>query len=241
MNSLSFSAALQAVWGFLATANRYFNDQAPWRLHKEGRLEEAGAAVYAALEASRVAAVQLWPFMPYVSGEIYRQLGIAEAPNARLWAEAVRWGGLRSGSSTHSGDPIFPRIEGKAARSRLGRRQVGVKGKSNANMVTVSFEEFQKLDLRIARVQVAEPVPGASKLLKLTVDLGSETRTLVAGIAEQYKPEELVGKTVLVVANLAPATIRGVTSEGMVLAAAADDTVVLVTTEKEVPPGTKVR
>ena len=242
LEDLAYSSALQAIWSMLAAANRYFNDQAPWRLHKEGRVEEAGAAIYAALETTRIAAVQLWPFMPHVSLEMARQLGLQEPPNSRPWSESVRWGGLRSGTKLAPGNPIFPRIEGKKALLGLGRKEAGEKDENEVQMSTVTIDEFQKLEFRTARVQAAEPVPGAKKLLKLTISLGGEeTRTVVAGIAEQYSPEELVGKTVVLVANLAPATIRGVVSQGMVLAADLDGAPILVTTEREVPPGAKVR
>jgi len=242
MWDLSFSTALQAVWGFLSSANRYFNDQAPWRMHREGRVDEAGYAVYAALESVRIAAAMLWPFMPHVAGEIYRQLGITDPPNSQNWAQAVRWGGLKPGSITRPGAPVFPRTEQKTLALGLVSADIGNKSNKGQQMSTITIEEFEKLDLRTARVTAAEAVPGARKLLKLTVDVGNETRTVVAGIAEHYSPEELVGKTVVLVANLAPATIRGVTSQGMVLAAADDDrTVVLVTPDRDVLPGTRVR
>jgi methionyl-tRNA synthetase len=107
--------------------------------------------------------------------------------------------------------------------------------------VTVSFEEFQKLDLRVGRIVTAEPVPKADKLLKLTVDIGQEQRTVVAGIAESYRPEALVGKSIVLVANLAPRTLRGIESQGMVLAAESDGQIVLVSFDAAVNPGAKVK
>jgi len=241
LNSLAYSAALQAVWSLLSAANRYFNDQAPWRLYNEGRVEEAGSAVYAALESVRIAAALLWPFMPYVAGEIYKQLGISHAPNAQNWDQTVEWGGLRPGTVTQPSAPIFPRIEAKTLPLGLNRAREGDKKEKDTEVNLISIEEFQKLDLRTARIQQAERVPGTTKLLKLVVDIGQETRTVVAGIAEYYKPEELVGKTAVLVCNLTPTKIRGITSEGMILAAVEDNKVVLITTDDTVPPGTKVR
>jgi methionyl-tRNA synthetase len=110
-----------------------------------------------------------------------------------------------------------------------------------APSVTVSFEEFQKLDLRVGRIVTAEPVPKANKLLKLTVDVGQEQRTVVAGIAESYHPEALVGKSIILVANLAPRTLRGVESQGMVLAAESDGQIVLASLDGPVTPGSKVK
>lgn len=107
--------------------------------------------------------------------------------------------------------------------------------------MTVSLEEFQKLDLRVGRILTAEPVPKANKLLKLTVDIGQEQRTVVAGIAQSYSPEALVGKRIILVANLAPRTLRGVESQGMVLAAESDGQIVLAGFETPVPPGSKVK
>ena len=241
LNSLAYSAALQAVWSLLSAANRYFNDQAPWRLYNEGHVEEAGSAVYAALESVRIAAALLWPFMPYVAGEIYKQLGITHAPNAQNWDQAVEWGGLRPGTVAQPSAPIFPRIEAKTLPLGLNRVREGDKKEKDTEANLISIEEFQKLDLRTARIQQAERVPGATKLLKLVVDIGQETRTVVAGIAEYYQPEELMGKTVVLVCNLTPTKIRGITSEGMILAAVEDNKVVLITTDDAVPPGTKVR
>mgnify|MGYP001773362456 FL=1 len=106
---------------------------------------------------------------------------------------------------------------------------------------TITIDEFKRLDIRIARVVQAEPVPKTDKLLKLTIDLGDETRTIVAGIAETYTPEQLVGKQIVVLANLQPATIRGIVSEGMLLAAEVDGKAILLIPDREVPTGSIVR
>ena len=155
---------------------------------------------------------------------------------------ATDWGGLPAGIQVSRGEPIFPRIDTKKQKQPQPKatvkphQQRTKKKKSNL----VSFSDFQKLDLRVARILAAEPVEGADRLLKLQVDLGTEKRQLVAGIAEHYTPEALVGKQVIIVANLEPATIRGVESQGMVLAGSGDS-VVLATLEKEVPLGTQIR
>ena len=251
LKTLQFSAGLQAIWSFLAVANRYVDQQAPWSLAKSGDEAALDRVLYASAEALRIAAVLIAPVMPSTADEIERQLGLVDWP--RTWEQATQWGLLPGGGQIGEAEPIFPKLEkvrGEEAKSRRVEKSRGEESKSRrveeskGEKRMVSIEDFQNLDLRVAEVLTAEPVPGANKLLKLTVDIGTEQRTLVAGIALCYKPEELIGKKIVVVTNLEPATIRGVRSEGMLLAGSVvgDDTsITLVTPEKSLPNGAVVK
>lgn len=242
VETLDFSAGLRAIWAFLAAANRFVDQQAPWSLAREGRQQELDRVLYAAAEAIRIAAVLVAAVMPHAAREIERQLGLTES--ARTWAEASQWGLLPGGQRIGEPQPLFPRLEQAAGGAR--RKASGGRGGAKTQekrMDTISIKEFQRLDLRVGEILAAEPVEGADKLLKLRVQVGEETRNMVAGIALSYRPEQLLGKKVVVVANLEPATIRGVRSEGMLLAGwvKGDDTsITLVTPERDLPTGARV-
>lgn len=247
--SLQFSDGLKAVWAFIGLANRSLDERAPWSLHKQGQALEAGEAVAEALEAVRIATVWLEPVMPVASLRLRRQLGDGAPTAPGGWAPASRWGRLQKGTVLETGRPVFPRIDTKArvgqgaGTGRLAQAIIGKQSMNDTSSQTpaLPIQEFQKLDLRVGRILSAERIEGADKLLKLFVDLGEEERTVVAGIAQHYDLESLVGKSVVLVANLAPAKIRGVVSQGMVLAADSGDRVVLVSPESDVPLGSKVR
>jgi methionyl-tRNA synthetase len=229
---LAFHKALIAVWELINQANKFIDSAAPWALAKDpaqaGRLD---TVLYQLLEALRFVAVLISPFMPQTAEKIQRQLGIAHGAGQNL-AGLKRWGELAPGGKVQKGEPLFPRVEGKLSEE-----------KENGKMETapvISFEEFQKIDLRVAKVLFAEPVKKSDRLLKLRVDVGEE-RTIVAGIAKHYKPEDLVGKTIIIVANLQPTKLMGVESNGMLLAADAGEGLALATFDKEAKPGSKVR
>jgi methionyl-tRNA synthetase len=194
--------------------------------------------LYSAAEAIRMAAVLIAPTMPDTASEIERQLGLVSWE--RKWDQATLWGLLPEGLRIGEPSPLFPRLEAtKAVAPETGEKPM----EKQPERALVSIKEFQKIDLRVGEVLTAESVPGADKLLKLTVDIGGEVRTMVAGIALSYRPEELPGKRVVVVANLEPATIRGVRSEGMVLAGwvkSDDQSITLVSPERPLPKGSKV-
>jgi len=240
--TLDFRGGLEAIWRFLAVANRYIDKQAPWSLAKTGEEVALDQVLYSAAEAIRIAACLVSPVMPNTAAEIERQLGLQAWQ--REWDQASAWGLLPGGLAIGEPAALFPRPE-LAGIEKAGRPTVGTgrAAKPLEERQMISFKEFQKLDLRVGEILSAEPVAGADKLLKLTVDIGGEQRTMVAGIALAYKPEELVGKRVVVVANLEPATIRGVRSEGMILAGwvKGDDTSIsIVSPERPVPKGSTV-
>ncbi|MBP1713118.1 MAG: methionyl-tRNA synthetase / protein secretion chaperonin, partial [Deltaproteobacteria bacterium] len=229
---LSFHKALIAIWELINQANKYIDSTAPWALAKDpdkaGRLD---TVLYQLLEVLRFVAVLISPFIPQTAEKIQRQLGIAEGAGQSL-AGLQEWGKLNPGGRVQKGESLFPRVEDKTIEEKE-------KGKMDTVPV-VSMEEFQKVDLRVAKVLYAEPVKKSDRLLKLRVDIGEE-RTIVAGIAKYYKPEDLIGKSIIIVANLQPTKLMGVESQGMLLATDGTDGVILATFDKEAKVGAKVR
>ena len=240
--TLDFRSGLEAIWRFLSAANRYVDHKAPWSLAKAGDQEGLDRVLYSAAEAMRIAAVLVASVMPNTADEIEKQLGLDGWQ--RSWEQASRWGLLPGGQEIGERTPLFPRPEpSRAASDGGGKAARPDSTPSSKEKAMISFKEFQKLDLRVGEVLGAEAIPGADKLLKLTVDIGEEQRTMVAGIALSYRPEDLVGKKVVVVANLEPATIRGVRSDGMILAGwvkGDDKSITLVAPERPLPNGVSV-
>ena len=235
INAFAFDAALETIWEFVRRINRYIQQTEVWSLAKPETKPRMGTILYNSLEALRFISVLISPFIPATAEKIQKQIGLAE------FDTVAEWGRLPIDLAVSRGEPIFPRVDTKKGKQPQPKTAAKPKQKQAAKTTDlVAFADFQKLDLRVARVLTAEPVEGADRLLKLQVDLGTEKRQVVAGIAEHYTPDALVGKQVIIVANLEPATIRGVESQGMVLAGSGES-VVLATLEKEMPPGTQVR
>jgi len=237
MEAFQFHRALARLWELIGETNRYIDHQAPWALMKEGRTDRAATVLYHVLEGLRVAAVCLWPVCPSSAEKILTNLGLSPEEHLRL-SKVKEFGGLPSGLKTSRGKALFPRIEEKAKESKIAEPKTK-KGEKAVEEKLLPFEEFTKWDLSVAEVVAAERVPGTDRLLKLTVKCPEE-RTVVAGIAEFYEPSALVGKQVVLVANLKPAKIRGVVSQGMVLAAKDEKGLKLVVPEAAVSPGAKV-
>jgi methionyl-tRNA synthetase len=230
-SELSFHKFLISIWELINLANKYIDGMAPWTLAKDSeKIERLDAVLYEVLEVLRFVAVLISPFMPRTAEKIQAQLGISDLGSQTL-ASLKEWGGLAPGGQVRKGEALFPRIE------------EDLKGKEKGEMepaALISIEEFQKMDLRVGKILAAENIKKSDKLLKLRVDIGEE-RTVVAGVARHYKPEELVGKSVIILANLQPTKLMGVESQGMVLAADGPDGVVLATFDKEAKVGSKVR
>ncbi len=237
IKAFAFDAGLETIWEFVRRINRYVQQTQVWTLAKPETKARMGTILYNSLEALRFISVLISPVIPETAEKIQKQIGLSE------FDTVVEWGRLPVGLTVSRGEPIFPRIDTKKEKQPQPKAATKPKQKQKQVPKTtglVSFADFQKLDLRVARVLTAEPVEGADRLLKLQVDLGTEKRQVVAGIAEHYTPDALVGKQVIVVANLEPATIRGIESQGMVLAGSGD-AVVLATLEEDMPIGTQVR
>jgi methionyl-tRNA synthetase len=229
---LELSAAAGAVLRLVGAANKYIDDAAPWNLARNGDVERLGTVFYYLAECLRVISILLTPFLIETPGRIWRRLGLEGSPEQQTWASALQWGGTKSGSRVTPGDPLFPRIEAPAA-------DVSGNGSGTANEV-ITIDEFRRLNLRVGTVCAAELVAGANRLLRLVVSLGSETRQVVAGIAHHYTPESLLGKQVVLVSNLKPAMIRGLQSQGMVLAVVDGERLRLLTPDGPVREGSPV-
>jgi methionyl-tRNA synthetase len=214
---LALHKALMAIWEFVGIVNKTIVEKEPWVLAKDpvhrGRLD---AILYNLLEALRVTAVLIGPFMPGSAARILGWLGIAN-PAGEDFATLRAWGGLKAGNTLQRGETLFPRVELKAAAAEQRPAPIAAPQTAAPIKPEISYEEFAKVDLRTAKVLAAERVPKSSKLLKLTVEIDGP-RTIVAGMGKEYSPEEIVGKTIVVVANLAPAKLMGVESHGMLLA-----------------------
>ena len=237
---------LAELAGAVREANRYVEKRQPWALAKQGEAarEELGTVLYTAAEALRIVSGMFYPTMPGKMSELQQVLGCqAGDPD---FASLSHWGGLHSGAEIGEMRSLFPRIDRKQksddqpAKAKTSKDKPKAKAEEAPGVARIEFTDFTKVDLRTARIVEAERIEGADKLLRLQIEIGSEKRQIVAGIALFYKPEELVGKTVVVVANLKPAKIRGVESNGMLLAATAGDALKLVSVEGEVASGARV-
>jgi methionyl-tRNA synthetase len=242
MNELAFHKALARIWEYVRLVNRYIDEQAPWALARDpAKRRQLDAVLGHQAEGLRTIALLTFSFMPHTAASIWKQLGIPGDIAAQRLAAAAMWGELPRGTPVQPAEQLFPRIDSGRPAATMTALDEPVPSKAEENSgVTVSFEEFQKLDLRVGRVIAAEAVPKANKLLKLTVDLGTEQRIVVAGIAASYRPEQVVGKSIILVANLAPRTLRGIESQGMVLASETDGQIVLASFDAPVSPGAKV-
>ncbi len=247
MEDLQYSNALVEIWRLISRTNKYIDETMPWILAKEEDNHPRLAAVlYNLLESIRFISVLISPFMPNTPKLIWEQLGIQEG-DLTTWDSLKEFGNYPSGAKIQKGKVIFPRIdlekeegvtkEQPKAKEAEKKQEAGKKDAPGE----ITIEDFAKIDLRTAKVLQAERVKGADKLLKLQLEMGEETRQVVSGIAQWYTPEELVGKTVVVVANLKPVKLRGEESNGMILAASKGDRLTLVTLEDEMDTGTQVR
>ena len=219
IDKMRVNEAIEETMQFIRGVNRYMEQQAPWKQVKEDKAA-AGRTLYTAAEALRIGALLLHPVMPNRTDAVLRILN-SEEPS-------FDWGKLKSGTVLIKHDPLFPRIDtGKKGKSQPPPKKKEPKTQENV----VTFDEFQKLKLKTAKILKAESVEGADRLLKLQIDVGGCERQIVAGIAEYYSPESLIGKTIVIVANLKPAKIRGVESNGMLLAAKKGKELSLITVD----------
>ena len=252
MDELQFSVALQDIWQLIGECNRYIDQNMPWVLAKteEGR-ERLKTVMYVLCECIRIVTILIAPTMPRTPARIFEQLGVSD-PALCSFESTSRFGVLPAGGRVQKGEALFPRIDIKKELADIvptPAAQPAPEPKPNAEKAQddglITIDDFARVRLRAARVTAAEKVEGADKLLKLTLSLGAgePERTVVSGIAKFYTPEEMVGKQVVVVANLRPAKLRGIRSEGMILCAsdAQDKTLKLVTVEPGVEDGADIR
>lgn len=211
--------AIEIILQFVRSINKYIETKAPWKLAKE-EPKIAGKVLFTAAEALRVSAILLSPIMPNRTQTVLETLGATES--------GLDWGGLTSGIEVKLHDPLFPRINIKKLENSVENH-----GKKEELENVITFDEFQNVELKTAKILKAEKVEGADKLLKLQIKVGDEQRQIVSGIAQFYPPEELVEKMIVVVTNLKPATIFGIESNGMLLAAKNGKTLTLMTIDSE--------
>ena len=248
MDRMQFSLALGDLWKLVGECNRYIDANAPWTLAKDpANRQRLATVMYHLAECLRIAAVLLQSCFTQTPAKIFRQLGIAEGELTQ-WEAASRFGLLPVGSRVETLPALFPRldpaveVEALAALAAQNAPAPEQKQTGGPQKPEISIDDFAKVDLRLAKVVAAEPVEKSDKLLKLTLDVGAlGTRTVASGIAQKYKPQDLVGKTVVLVANLKPAKLRGVLSEGMILAASDDEGNLKVVQVDGLPDGSEVR
>ena len=253
MEDMQLSLTIKKVWAFISRANKYIDETAPWALAKDpAKKQELANVLYNLTEALRVISVLISPFMPTTAVRIWQQLGLAQDFASVRTEDIEQWGGVPAGLHVGTPEQLFPRIEVEkeeaapqpAAAKQEKKEKKDKKDKQAQEALPegiISIDTFGKVQLRVAEVKAAEPVPKADKLLKLTLSLGEGVpeRQVVSGIAPWYAPSDLVGKHVVLVANLKPAKLRGVRSEGMILAAG--DGKDLKILEVDMPAGTEVR
>jgi methionyl-tRNA synthetase len=266
-----FSRALESVWLLVSAVDKYIVDNEPWLLAAQpdaASRARLSRVLYTSAEALRIATALVYPVVPQAAEKIWRQLGLSDL--ARFPLRELSWGQLGAGDKLGKSEPVFPRAD-KSAIERMQTMEATERSSSEDGMEaktagassnegvratqaspalsklaasdgTITIDDFAKVELRVAQVKAAEKVKGADKLLRLEVDLGSEVRQIVAGIAEAYSPESLLGRKVVVVANLAPRKLRGLESNGMLVAASLEGgKPVLAGFLEEVPVGARLK
>lgn len=241
MDKLRIPESLDEIWTLIGRANKYIDETTPWILAKdENKKDRLGTVLYNLSETLRIVSVLISAFLPKTSERINEQLNV----NLTTWDSIASFDGTKAGTKVVKGDALFPRIDVEAKIEELNNLKKEEEPKREIKPIKeeITIDDFDKIDLRVVKVISCEPVKGAKKLLKLKVDLGGEERQVISGIAQYYKPEELVGKSVILVANLKPVKLRGELSQGMILAAATDDDSKLftVTIPGELPTGSQV-
>src|ERR1019366_579091 len=258
-----FSRALETAWGLVSAVDKYIVENEPWSLGEkkdEESRSRLATVLYTSAEALRIVTVLAHPVMPYATAKIWAQLGLGDIGKFDL--TQLQWGQLPLGTKLGEVQAVFPRadksvvermqkMEEQCARVGTGASPVqpsearppsAPKAPAAIPDGKISIDDFAKVELRVAQVKTAERVKGADRLLRLEVDLGTEVRQLVAGIAEAYAPETLIGRKVVIVANLAPRKLRGLESNGMIVAASPEGgKPVLASFLEDVPIGTRLK
>lgn len=235
----AINRALEEIWGYINSVNKYLASQEPWILAKEeNRRERLARILLQAASAIRAISYFLFPVMPESSRKTWSCLGEDRSIEEQTFAD-FRFEDLKPGQKIRKPSPLFPRVSLKDFLKEEAM-QTGVSQKEE-KMEQISFDEFKKMDLRVGEIVKAEKVEGTEKLIKLEVDIGTEKRTMVAGIADVYAPEDLVGKKLAVIVNLKPAIIRGIESQGMILAAEVEGKASIAFFDEGVPTGVRVR
>lgn len=251
MDNMKLSDSIKLVWSFISRTNKYIDETTPWVLGKdEARKAELNRVLYDLVESLRAISVMIEPFIPTTARRIWAQLNLPQNFDEIRISDIEGWGKTPVGIQINKPEQLFPRIEIEEEKPETKKEvkenkkakkeepKASEKAKENEDGM-IGIEDFSKIDLRVVEILAAEPVPKTDKLMKIQVSLGDEERTVVSGIAKHYKPEDLIGKHVVLVANLKPAKLRGVMSHGMLLAASKGDELQIV--ETTMPVGSKVK
>lgn len=249
MDKLNFSGALEEIWKLIRRTNKYIDETTPWILAKEGHKERLDTVLYNLCESLRIISILIRPFMERTSDEIRRQLGISNEDI--LWEDSKKWGIIVFRDKVKKGKPIFPRLDIKKELERLNKandKLIKERAKKNKKEEVekteetdyITIDDFAKVDLKVAEVLEVKDHPNADKLLILKLKVGEETRQVVSGIKKYYGSEDLIGKKVVLVANLKPVKLRGEESHGMILAAEEEGKLTLVSTLEDIPSGAKI-
>ena len=251
MDNMKLSDSIKLVWSFISRTNKYIDETTPWVLGKdEARKAELNRVLYDLVESLRAISVMIEPFIPTTARRIWAQLNLPQNFDEIRISDIEGWGKTPVGIQINKPEQLFPRIEieeekpeakkevKENKKAKKEEQKAPEKAKENEDGM-IGIEDFSKIDLRVVEILAAEPVPKTDKLMKIQVSLGDEERTVVSGIAKHYKPEDLIGKHVVLVANLKPAKLRGVMSHGMLLAASKGDELQIV--ETTMPVGRKVK
>jgi len=252
-----FSKGLETIWSLISAVDKFIVTRAPWKLSRvqeEGPQKLLDETLYTAAETLRIATALLYPVMPELAPKIWEQLGMTE-PLASVELKGVVWGGLKAGQKIGEVSAVFPRIEAKEAIDKMREieeqvtaYQASLFGKTAEAPAEdaspkIAIDDFLKVDLRVGLVLTAQPVKNSTKLMHMTVDIGEgKPRTIVAGIAEAYTPEQLINRKVVIVANLQPRKLKGIESNGMIVAASvADGKPVLAGFHEDIPVGARLK
>ncbi|MEH7093620.1 methionine--tRNA ligase [Neobacillus vireti] len=249
MEKMEFSVALTSIWQLVSRTNKYIDETQPWTLAKnEGQKGELASVMVHLAESLRRIAILLKPFLTRTPDGIFAQLGINKQ-ELKTWESLEGFGLIPNGTKVEKAAPLFPRLEIAEEVEFIKTKMQGstpvIEEKKEEEkpeeLAEISIDDFMKVDLRVAEVIQAEPVKKADKLLKLQLDLGYEKRQVVSGIAQYYKPEELVGRKVICITNLKPVKLRGELSQGMILAGSKDGQLSIATVDQSLPNGSRVK
>ncbi|WP_232539610.1 methionine--tRNA ligase [Bacillus toyonensis] len=247
MENMEFSVALSSIWQLVSRTNKYIDETQPWVLAKDENDREKLASVMAHLaEVLRQTGIMLMPFLTVAPSKMFAQLGLTEEAH-KSWESLSTIGCIPGGTKVEKGNPIFPRLEMEVEveyikeQMKRSAPKVEEKKEEEPQAEEITIDDFFKVELRVAEVISAEPVKKADKLLKIQLDLGTEKRQVVSGIAKFYSPEDLQGKKVICVTNLKPVKLRGELSQGMILAGEENGVLSLATIDQNLPNGTKIK
>lgn len=245
MDKADLANAIAELWKLVGKANKYIDSCAPWALNKAGETAKLQTVLYNLAEVIRIITVLIGPVMPGTPAKVWQQMGLVDNDDVKTW-DSLSWGGFPAGTAINRGEPIFPRLdleklrEEWAAEAEKAEREAAAKNFEPIKP-EITIDDFAKIDFRVCKVLACEKVKKADKLLKMEVQVGAETRTVVSGIAQRYTPEEMVGKQLVLVANLKPAKLRGIESQGMILAASHNGEMEVLEVPANILPGGQVK